>query len=227
MRAEPEALASRISGSAGAHGLVAAAYKVEKERTTLWTASNSWTVRAVYGYYQDTEARLLLLRVEYMHAHPKLYSGHYIATQIEKVRATLQEQRSLRKSLPMPNTFADTRTNFDWYLPWIVKTFPRYGGARASVDVGPGWLHPYAKELEDLVKGHEVGWVHWINRETGGELTVPANFAGVWIVPPVPSSNTGSWSNCFSANGQVVPINPANNPMCGHLLNRVRTTSYW
>jgi hypothetical protein len=77
------------------------------------------------------------------------------------------------------------------------------------------------------VKGHEVGWVHWINRESGGGLTVPANFAGVWIVPPVPPSTSASWSNCFSPNGTTVAINPSNNPMCGHFLNRVRTTDYW
>jgi hypothetical protein len=227
MGAEQEELANRISGSAGAHGLVGGAYKVEKERTVLWTRSNSYTVRAVFEYYRDTEARLLLLRVEYMHAHPKLYSGHYIATQIEKVRQTLEAQTSLRKELPSPRIVADTRTQFDWYLPWLVMQFPRYGGARAAAEVGPGWLHPYAKEIEALVKGHEVGWAHWINRESGGGLTVPANFAGVWIVPPVPPSTSASWSNCFSPNGTIVAINPSNNPMCGHFLNRVRTTDYW
>ncbi len=228
MGAEQEELAARISGSAGAHGLVAGAYKVEKERTVLWTTPNSYTVRAVYNYYRDTEARLLLLRVEYMHAHPTVYSGHYIATQIQKVRETLDAQTSLRKGLPASTEiFADTRTHFDWYLPWLFKQFPRYGGARASVDVGPGWLHPYAKEIEDLVKGHEVGWVNWINSEIGGGLTVPANFSGVWIVPPVPPSTSATWSNCFNASGKIVAITPSANPMCGHFLNRVRTTDYW
>ena len=83
-------LAARMTGEAGADGLIVAAYKTVKgQRRALWTRLNSTSVRAVVDYYQSAEARLLLLRVEYMHVHPHIYSAEYVSDQIKRVESML------------------------------------------------------------------------------------------------------------------------------------------
>lgn len=80
--------------------LIAAAYKVELAHHRFWTLLTSLKVREVVEYYQDAEARLLTLRVDYMHAHPETYPGEYIEGQSSDVEGTLQKQDSELKALP-------------------------------------------------------------------------------------------------------------------------------
>lgn len=65
----------RISGTVGADGLIAAAYKVALAHHRFWTRLTSLQVRNVVAQYQAAETGLLTLRVEYMHAHPEAFSG--------------------------------------------------------------------------------------------------------------------------------------------------------
>jgi hypothetical protein len=214
MGAEQEELAARVSGSAGAHGLIAGAYKLEKEHTVLWTTRNSQTVRQVFNYYQDAQAQLLLLRVEYMHAHPKTYSGNYIATQIAKVRKTLLDQDSLKKVQTSPTIFADTRTGYDWDITDFSTLYAPGTGPRIST-AGMGWVYPTESELQNLAKGHESTWPYWLKAELGGALNVPTKFPGVW---------TSGWKTCFRPTGRM----ETSTQPCGALLIVLKPSyKYW
>lgn len=140
-------LADRISGTVGAHGLIAAAYKVALEHHRIWSLRTSLQVREVVEYYQLAEARLLTLRVEYMHAHPEAYSPAYIETQTSDVDAMLHKQDNELKPMPKANVVADTRTDHEWldaglsygYTFYDAKKFAEDVGSTGIVSVLTGW----------------------------------------------------------------------------------------
>jgi hypothetical protein len=175
-------LADRIGGTAGAHGVIGAAYHVALTHDRLWTLHTSQQVREVVAYYQAAEVRLLMLRVQYMHAHPDTYSGHYIEAETDSVEQMIHRQTAELMPQPGPEVVADTHTHLEWLTSGLAyaATFdkaqrfatdvgstglfpvPRYkqgpGGFKiiAGLDyfeVGKGWRLPHGPEVTQLIKG--------------------------------------------------------------------------
>jgi hypothetical protein len=170
-------LAKKITGDLGSDGLIKAFSKALKARTRYWTNRTSQQVGEVYDYYQSEEARLLLLRVEYWHAHPNTYPASYIEGEIKKVEQELGTQKAdLLKPSPGFDVFADTRTDLDWgyhdlhYAMTGVEAIDqvaRYNGSNAI------WYMPVADQVRDLVRGWQretlQPWMYWLNDEIGGQ----------------------------------------------------------
>jgi hypothetical protein len=238
-------LAARMTGEVGADGLIVAAYKTVKANAgDFWTRLNSTRVRAVVDYYQSAEARLLLLRVEYMHAHPHIYSAEYVSDQIKRVESMLAEQNGMLKPEPGPTVIADTRTNLDWLWNALFYATSRADegkmALRAYSDgyvgyqyVGKHWLPPFGPEILAFVSGWsgDQGWVGWLNGKIGGQLSVPSRFTGVWTNEPEYVRPFETWAYRFTAAGSfghiVVKGRFASAEPYGLFLVRPRTAPYW
>ena len=185
MGGEQTELAKRITGEAGADGLIVAASKVAKTASPYWTALTSQRVRQVFDYYQQQEARLLLLRVEYMHANPRTYSGDTIAADIKQVENELNTQDGLLKPSPPANTVADTRDNLLWDYQYIGEKFTIqearfFGGGGGCTTC---WRPASEDTIRKFVQGWSgANWAEWLNRQVDGQITQLSgvNFTGVW-----------------------------------------------
>ena len=203
-------LCLRISGEVGSDGLIKAASKAAKANTRYWTERTSQTVREAFDYYQDAEARLLLLRVEYFNAHPDAYSHDYVRTQIEWVEKILKDQEQELKPSPPPETIADTTTNLDWW--WTVAFSPApyqlVRGRGVSLDAmgqnSQGQLELRPVYEYRLPTGRELGrlldkapaktnWAEWLRDKQNVPLPdpLPYGWSGVFLYSPRPY--TGRW----------------------------------
>lgn len=200
-------LADRISGTVGADGLIAAAYKEALAHHRLWTLKISLQVREVVAFYQTAEVRLLMLRVEFMHAHR--YTAPEIETAISQVEGYLHKQDSELKPLPGADVIADTHSDLEWLSSLDYQStfhqaqtfaanlgstglfpvpkyefgafgFPRFVGFE-YFDVGKGWRLPHWPEVQNFIAGWSDpsgSWLDWLHRETGGMTSLARN--GVW-----------------------------------------------
>lgn len=197
MGSEQEQLAKRISGEVGGDGLIKAFSKATKTRSgCCWTDRTSEDVRKVFDYYQLQEARLLTMRVEYMHTHLDTYSEAIIKKDIETVKQDLetQEKDLLKPSAPCcvsQNPFvqraikdspsaliADPRTNLiwntaylgvkilSWQAPYIEKAVRERGG----------WRLATVAEVQQFIRGwqesKDANWEVWLDRlaQVGGRI---------------------------------------------------------
>jgi hypothetical protein len=246
LHGKQQELDARMTGEAGSDGLIVAAYKTVKANAgDFWTRLSSIRVRSVVEYYQSAEARLLLLRVEYMHAHPATYSGEYVQDQIRRVERMLAAQDAMLKPEPGPNVIADTRTKLDWL--WSALFWPatyteaeaRWGRAYAlgfvgSENVGTHWVPCYKAEIDAFVKGSigdRNGWVRWLNSKIGGQMTVPKGFTGLWTRDEPVRVGDGRWVDVFHSPGFYPRIwisGPhARNDQFGVFFVRSRAAPYW
>lgn len=234
MGAEQTELARRITGEAGADGLIVAASKVAKTTSPYWTALTSARVRQVFDYYQQQEARLLLLRVEYMHAHPETYSADTIAADIKKVENELNTQSALLKPSPPANTIADTRDNLLWDYQYLGD---KYTIQYASFFGGGGncttcWRPASEDTIRKFVQGWSgANWAEWLNREVQGQITQlhGVNFTGVWTYAVCfsPASGIPCRARAFSATGTDEVISDPTDQRKGELLEKARPQGYW
>ena len=202
-------------------GLIASAYKVEKSHVGLfWTRLNSVRVREVFSYYQDEEARLLLLRVEYWHATGR--SGDFIQREIYGFETMLNDQfTAVVKLRALPNSIADTRTRSDYLWTDLFTPTTFAGAQQLERKHGGGWRLPTEAEVTNLIKGwHGKNWADWINNDIGGQLTVPCCFAGVWTNQYTSGGSLGNGFIAVRANGTLVV--PGSNTLMGVLLIRSR-----
>jgi hypothetical protein len=198
MQGQQEELAKRITGEAGADGLIVAASKLAKTQSSscCWTARENQRVRQVFEYYQLEEARLLLLRVEYMHAHPDTYSDVEVTRQIDKVQQELGKpdtpgtQEALLKPSPpccVPATYPKGSLPADLTNPVIAEPGSdliwntAYLGAHVPPSVSltlqrweyasGGWRVATADEVRKLISGwHGANWAQWLDTQTGGQI---------------------------------------------------------
>lgn len=220
-------------------GLIASAYKVEKSHIGLfWTRRNWFQVRDVLDYYQDQEARLLLLRVEYWHATGR--SGDFIKYEISRFEQTLREQRLLLKARPLLDVIIDTRNKKQWMLTDLFKPTTS-GGALNTEKIwassGQGWRLPTEAEVVQLlIKGWSgKNWAEWINNDIGGQLTVPCCFEGAWTGQYTSGGSLGTGYIAVRGNGTIWV--PGADKLLGVLLMRQPPTervggkyvevSYW
>ena len=202
-------LATRISGEAGADGLIVAASKVAKTRSCCWTARTSEQVRTVFAYYQAEEAQLLLLRVEYMHAHPDTYSGATIETNIKQVETELKAQDALLKPSPpccvyatydgarlpldiVNPLIAEPGTNLIWNTAYLGAQMPAtYSLFTQRALEAEGWRVATAAQVHKLISGwNGKNWAEWLDRQVEGQIgslkyvfegpSGPRPFQGVW-----------------------------------------------
>jgi hypothetical protein len=196
-----EELALRIKPPSGADGLIVAASKAAKAHTRYWTTSTSRGVQDVFDYYQDMEARLLLLRVEYMHAFPDRFPGSYVKKQIADVEGFLADQKSELKPSPPPETIADTHTNLDWWWGVAFAAAPYYLWAHEAYPVGltkeglvplldgkpdpAGRRLPVPAELGRFLDGrpNNSNWAVWLRDKEGVPLPdpLPYGWDGVYV----------------------------------------------
>lgn len=201
-------LADRISGTAGADGLIAAAYKEALAHHRLWTLETSLQVREVVAFYQTAEMRLLMLRVEFMHAHH--YTAPEIETAIGDVEGYLHRQDSELKPEPGAAVIADTHSDLEWLSSGLsyestsqqAATFsaevgstglfpvPKFSEGPLGIKivsgvawsaVGTGWRLPHLTEIQNFIAGWSDpsgSWLNWLHRESGGLTTLARN--GVW-----------------------------------------------
>lgn len=188
MGGEQEELAKRIQGEIGADGLIVAASKTVRARTTCcWTRLTSQRVREVLDYYQSAEARLLLLRVEYMHAHPHRFPGSTVKREIEKVETELRAQDALLKPSPAASTMADVRTNFEWNWQYIHGQYTADEARKLATDTQKccGWRLASSSQVGQFIgwTGYlykKFPWYEWLDREAGGQVGPLGGFIGVW-----------------------------------------------
>jgi hypothetical protein len=244
-------LAARMTGEAGGDGLIVAAYKTVKANAgDFWTRLDSTRVRNVVEYYQSAEARLLLLRVEYMHAHPTTYSDEYVQGQITRVERMLAEQNSMLKPEPGPYVIADTRTRLDWL--WSALFWPTewrdvadrsraaHSGHIGVEGVGKGWLRCSAAEVAAFVSGWsgDKGWVGWLSSKIGGQIPQPSRFPGVWTNHSYTSDLifTGEYARVFGGQGAQKDVLVSGRGRSGQvpkleqfglLFVRTRDAPYW
>ena len=198
MGGEQEELAKRITGEVGADGLIVAAYKVARTSSPCcWTDLRSDRVRAVFRYYEWAESRLLLLRVEYMHAHPSRYPRSYVADQIRKVEDAIRAQQAMLKPSPGPTIFADTRTDLEWnwyFLP--MKYNASLGRTAVAGNAHNRWKMPSPDQIKKLIEGRSGGgnWAQWLDREVGGQIGPIQGFTGAWT----------DWTYCYRG-GRITP----------------------
>ena len=216
-----EELAQRITGVAGSDGLIRAFSKAARTRSPYWTRLTSAQVGEVFDYYQAEESRLLLLRVEYWHAHPLTYSASYIERSIQNVEqqvgtpegvgqpAAVGTQETLLKRTPI-EVIADTRTTLDWSILDFGEhlTYPQ---ARDLAAQYGAWRLPTAREVQDFIARYPgwvapnfQDWAEWLYNETGGLLpikvdpaspTLRGGFTGsVWVYSPECSTAPDSCS---------------------------------
>jgi hypothetical protein len=217
MKGQQEELAKRITGEAGSDGLIVAASKVAKTRSPCcWTARTSEHVRQVLDYYQLEEARLLLLRVEYMHAHRSTYSGAEITRQIEKVAQELgapetpgTQEAVLKPSSPCcaSATYAGAHLPVDIVNPLIAEPGskliwntaylgaqmpPAYSLYTQRAEQAGGWRVATAAEVHKLIAGwHGANWANWLDGEVGGQIgSIKAVFVGPSGIRPF----SGVWT---------------------------------
>lgn len=197
---QQEELASRISGHAGADGLIVAFSKREKADTRFWTARTSQQVKTVFDYWQQEESALLTLRTEYWHAHRDTFRGAYIEREISHVVSLLGDQHELLKPSPPSETFADTTGDLEWWWGGIVthqSGLDPYGHGAALgggpgqalnppgpfQSLAPGWRLPTAAELRHLIHGweHKEGWISWLNDHLVKQMPLTGHSVpGVW-----------------------------------------------
>ena len=246
LHGKQQELAARMTGEAGADGLIVAAYKTVKANAgEFWTRLDSTRVRNVVEYYQSAEARLALLRVEYMHAHPETYSNAYVQEQVNRVNSMLDQQKGMLKPEPGPSVIADTRTNLDWL--WSALFWPatyteaeaRWNRAYAAgfvgaENVGKHWTVAYKAQLIEFVKGsagYRNGWVRWLNSKIGGQMTVPSGFIGVWTRDEPVFVIDGRMADVFTYPGldrRVYISGPRARPeQYGLFFVRPRAAPYW
>jgi hypothetical protein len=218
MQGQQEELALRISGEAGADGLIVAASKVAKTQSPCcWTDLKTKQVREVFNYYQLEEARLLLLRVEYMHANPKTYSEAEITRQIDKVRLEIGQadtpgtQEALLKPSPpccitatYPKRFlpenltnpeiAEPDSDLIWNTAYLGAQIPANESLylqRWEYAAG-GWRIPTAAEIKHLITGWSgPNWAKWLNNEAGGQI---GSLSYVSVGPSGPRPFGGVWT---------------------------------
>jgi hypothetical protein len=229
MGGEQEELAKRITGEVGADGLIVAAYKVAKTTSPCcWNDLTSHRVREVFRYYEWAEVRLLLLRVEYMHAHPDKYPGSYVADQIQKVEQQIQAQQAMLRPSPEEFAFDDTRTHLEWSWYFLSYRWDAIG-ARYITDYNgkDGWRMPTVAEINKLISVRNVAkWAEWLNRETGDEI---AYFFG----GPINARFTGVWTSEFGRYGSQTidpdgySVTTPNYSTRGVLMVRERKLDYW
>ncbi len=237
MQGQQEELARRITGEAGADGLIVAASKAVKARSgNFWTKLTSDQVREVFNYYQSAEARLLLLRVEYMHANPHKYSGSYIEGQIRKVETELRNQNALLKPSPPAFALVDTRTNLVWYLGFLDAQMTAKEATDfvdASKASGRELPNPYA--IQKLIEGwHGANWAVWLDQQIGGQLGALKPFYGVWTSNeyacfPVgnPIRPTGTICSRYAVNSDgKIQVRDERDKL-GVLRVKARTENYW
>lgn len=182
-------LADRISGTVGADGLIAAAYKEALAHHRLWTLMTSLQVREVVAYYETAEARLLMLRVEFMHAHH--YKVAEIETAISEVEGYLHKQDNELKPNPGADVIADTRSHLEWLAPGLGYESTAHQAQTFAVEVGSTGLFPVPKYERTGPFGFpKLVGVEYFNVGTGwrlpGEPEVLNLIAG-WSDP------SGSW----------------------------------
>ena len=245
-------LADRISGTAGADGLIAAAYKAELARHRLWTLRNSLQVRAVAAYYQGVEADLLMLRIEYMHARG--YTATDINDAISQVDGSLQKQNSELKPDPGPDVIANPRQNhLEWLSPTLslssnVAQAPEFASEVGStglypvlrrgtdpfdfptvelVNVGKGWRLSNYGEFLDFIAGWSDpsgSWVNWVHRETQGLTGASWAPGGVWT-----EVFAFGFRAAYGVTTSGAVLNPHQDPFTHRspFLVRTRTHNYW
>ncbi len=233
MGGEQEELAKRLTGEVGADGLIVAAYKVAKTTAPCcWTDLRSARVRAVFRYYEWAESRLLLLRVEYMHAHPDKFPRSYVADQIRKVETEIRAQQAMLRPSPGEFIIADTRTDLEWnwyFLP--VKYSPSLARHAVEINVHGRWRMPEPHEVQNLIKGWSgADWGHWLDREAGGQIGALQGFDGVWTTHTYCYRGGRVTPECTTwaivGNGTYVQLTDKNHTN-GLLMVRKRTQDYW
>lgn len=188
-------LARAISGEAGGDGLIKAFSKAIKSKSgCCWTDLTSNEVRKVFDYYQLEEARLLMLRVEYMHAHRNTYTDAEIKQQIRTVEQEVgtSETPGTQEALLKPSSpccvaqdpvaqpgvgnspsalIADPRTNLIWntaYLGVKVLSWQAPYIEKAVRDRG-GWRLATVREVQEFIRGWQesrdaTNWEEWLYR---------------------------------------------------------------
>jgi hypothetical protein len=226
-----EELDHRLRGLAGADGLITTAYKDALAHHRLWTLKTSLEVRAIVAYYETAETRLLMLRVEWMHAHHR--SAAYIEGQINDVERMITEQKTLLKSDPGPAVIADTQTDLEWFGPGLSKEVTFHDAQKIAADVGStglwtvpkvsegplgthvitgfeqfevgkGWRLPQAAEVTNLIAGWSDpsgNWVNWLHGETDGQWTGAPH--GVWTANTTPEALGIVYALAVDTNGQL------------------------
>jgi hypothetical protein len=211
-------------------GLIASAYKVEKSHAGRFWVRRNWNrVRDVLDYYQDEEARLLLLRVEYWHATGR--SGDFIKHEIGAFEQTLRNQRLVLKTRPLPNEIVDTKSDKNWDLNYLFTPMTVGNATKIKISVyRQGWYLPFRAEItEDLIKGWQgKNWAEWLNNQIGGQLTVPCCFQGAWTGEYHVGTSFGTGQLAVLGDGKVVAVQDPDR-LLGMLLirNRAPTTHYW
>lgn len=186
-------LADRISGTVGADGLIAAAYKVALANHRLWTLQTSAQVRAVAAYYEAAETRLLLLRIEYMHAHPKAFTDTDIQAAISEVDGYLKKQDGQLKPEPGAGVIADTRTDREWFWPPLDYVGNFAAASTLATDVGASGLYPVPTFGTVNYLGISIPTITgFVNHDVGKGWRLPSyhevlNFIAGWSDP------SGSW----------------------------------
>lgn len=169
-----EELAKRMTGEAAADGLIKAFSKAMKARTHYWTNRTSQQVDEVYHYYQLEEARLLLLRVEFWHAHPDTYSQFYVEGKIQKVEQELGAQKDMLKPSPGIDILADTRTDLDWSYHDFRYSMTGTEAIAQVARYNSSWYMPSADQVRELVYGWpgletSQPWMYWLDDQIGGQ----------------------------------------------------------
>jgi hypothetical protein len=254
MQGEQQELAKRITGEAGADGLIVAASKVAEARAgCCWTAHTSDQVRQVFDTYQLYEAELLTLRVEYMHARRDTYSGSYIEAQIRTVEQELVKQEALLKpsapccasqfsGLALPGDqappkngpsvlIASPRDNLIWNTAYLGVKMEYWEPDYLQRD---GWRLATQREVLNFIQGwHGLNWAEWLYHlpQVGGRIPSlagpdPTVFEGVWTFR-CSLGVAGCHPTAVGPTGNAEQHFLGTKETKGVLLVKERTEEYW